>query len=128
MILLTFDPAHRDLWLLDYLPQLAALDEAQMPSMSDYEAWLGPVQVRPVLIPYDCTDGFLYAFWRRPESYLDPGIRAGSSSFWSIEGDELALQRLKEDLASGEWHRRHADLLELDALDAGYRVVIAGGA
>ena len=41
IVLLTFDPAHRP-WLTDYLPELAALDEAQMPAMADYERWLGP--------------------------------------------------------------------------------------
>jgi ubiquinone/menaquinone biosynthesis C-methylase UbiE len=35
LVLLTFDPAHRP-WLTDYLPELAALDEAQMPAMADY--------------------------------------------------------------------------------------------
>ena len=40
IVLLTFDPSHRP-WLTDYLPELAALDEAQMPAMSDYERWLG---------------------------------------------------------------------------------------
>jgi SAM-dependent methyltransferase len=39
IVLLTFDPAYRP-WLTDYLPELAALDEAQMPRMSDYERWL----------------------------------------------------------------------------------------
>jgi ubiquinone/menaquinone biosynthesis C-methylase UbiE len=42
IVLLTFDPSRRP-WLTDYLPELAALDEAQMPTMSDYERWLGPV-------------------------------------------------------------------------------------
>jgi hypothetical protein len=60
---------------------LAALDEAQMPAMPDYERWLGPVQITPVLVPHDCSDGFLYAYWRRPAAYLDPTIRSGSSSF-----------------------------------------------
>ncbi|MGE0718427.1 MAG: class I SAM-dependent methyltransferase, partial [Alphaproteobacteria bacterium] len=41
IVLLTFDPAHRP-WLTDYLPELAALDEGQMPAMSDYARWLGP--------------------------------------------------------------------------------------
>jgi len=50
IVLLTFDPAHRP-WLTDYLPELAALDEAQMPTMSDYERWLGAVQITPVLVP-----------------------------------------------------------------------------
>src|SRR5215471_20911088 len=39
VVLLTFDPAHRP-WLTDYLPELATLDEAQMPRMSQYERWL----------------------------------------------------------------------------------------
>ena len=46
-------------WLTDYLPELAALDEAQMPTMSDYERWLGTVQITPVFVPHDCSDGFL---------------------------------------------------------------------
>ncbi len=35
IVLLTFDPSQRP-WLTDYLPELATLDEAQMPPMSDY--------------------------------------------------------------------------------------------
>lgn len=81
IVLLTFDPSHRP-WLTDYLPELASLDEAQMPTMPDYERWLGPVRVIPVAVPHDCSDGFLYAYWRRPEAYLDSHIRSGSSSFW----------------------------------------------
>ena len=42
IVLLTFDPTHRP-WLTDYLPELAMLDEQQMPKMVDYERWLGPV-------------------------------------------------------------------------------------
>jgi hypothetical protein len=38
---------------------------------------------------------------------------------------EQALAALKQDLDSGEWERRHADLLQLDELDLGYRLVIA---
>jgi hypothetical protein len=67
IVLLTFDPSHRP-WLTDYLPELAALDEAQMPTMSDYERWLGSVQITPVPVPHDCSDGFLYAYWRRPDA------------------------------------------------------------
>jgi SAM-dependent methyltransferase len=122
IVLLTFDPSHRP-WLTDYFPDLAALDEAQMPAMADYGKWLGPVQVTPLLVPHDCSDGFLYAFWRRPEAYLDAHIRSGSSSFWAIGDAEPGLQRLRQDLESGGWKRRHAELLTLDAYDAGYRLV-----
>ncbi len=52
-------------------------------------------------------------------------IRSGSSSFWAIGDVEPGLQWLKRDLETGEWARRHADLLTLDACDAGYRLVVA---
>lgn len=125
IVLLTFDPSHRP-WPTDYLPELAALDEAQMPRLADYERWLGPVRVTPVPVPHDCTDGFLYAYWRRPAAYLDPRVRSGSSSFWAIGDAEDGLQRLRRDLETGEWDRRYAGLLALDEYDAGYRLVVAG--
>lgn len=126
IVLLTFDPAARP-WLTGYLPGLAALDEAQMPAMADYERWLGPVEVTPVPVPHDCVDGFLYAYWRRPGAYLDPLIRSGSSSFWALgEAADAGLARLARDLGTGEWARRHADLLTQDAYDAGYRLLVAG--
>jgi len=124
IVLLTFDPSCRP-WLTDYLPALTALDEAQMPAMSDYARWLGPVRVTPILVPHDCTDGFLYAYWRRPHAYLDARIRSGSSSFWAIENVEPGLQKLQQDLETGEWNRRYADLLASDAYDAGYRLIVA---
>jgi SAM-dependent methyltransferase len=125
IVLLTFDPAHRP-WLTDYLPELAGLDEAQAPAMHEYERWMGPVTITPVPVPHDCSDGFLYAYWRRPAAYLDPRIRSGSSSFWAIgDAAEPGLQKLSDDLESGEWERRYADLLSLDAYDAGYRLVVA---
>jgi SAM-dependent methyltransferase len=124
ILLLTFDPSHRP-WLTDYFPELAILDEAQMPMMSDYARWLGAVKVTPVLVPHDCSDGFLYAYWRRPESYLDARIRSGSSSFTAIGDAERGLQRLRQDLETGEWKRRYAELLAKDAYDAGYRLVMA---
>jgi len=126
VVVLTFDPAHRP-WLTDYLPQLAALDEAQMPAMSDYARWLGPVSIVPVPIPHDCIDGFLYAWWRRPEAYFDPRIRAGSSSFWALGDVAEGLERLRSDLASGEWDRRYPGLRDADSYDAGYRLVVADG-
>jgi SAM-dependent methyltransferase len=124
IVLLTFDPSHRP-WLTDYFPELVTLDEAQMPAMSDYQRWLGAVKVAPVLVPHDCSDGFLYAYWRRPEVYLDARMRSGSSSCWAIGNAETGLQRLRQDLATGEWGRRYAELLTQDAYDAGYRLVVA---
>jgi SAM-dependent methyltransferase len=124
IVFLTFDPAARP-WLTDYLPQLVALDDAQMPTMDDYARWLGPVRIEPVLVPHDCSDGFLYAYWRRPTAYLDARIRTGSSSFWAIGGAGAGLSRLAHDLETGEWARRYAAINALTDYDAGYRLVIA---
>jgi SAM-dependent methyltransferase len=124
IVLLTFDPAMRP-WLTDYFPELVKLDNAQMPIMSDYTRWLGLVRVEPLLVPHDCSDGFLYAYWRRPEAYLDPGIRSGSSSFWTVEGVDVGLEKLSDDLVTGEWDRLYGHLREVKAYDAGYRIVIA---
>ncbi len=121
---LTYDPAFRGFWLADYIPQLVALDEAQMPRMTDYEAWLGPVEVSPVPIPHDCRDGFLSAWWRRPAAYLDPRIRAAMSSFWVVGDVSDALGRLERDLDSGAWAARYGELLERHACDCGYRLVV----
>ena len=125
IVLLTFDPAQRP-WLTDYLPELAQLDEKQMPAMDDYRNWLGPVRITPVPVPHDCSDGFLYAYWRRPHAYLDARIRSGSSSFWTIGNADPGLRRLKDDLETGEWERRYAELVNLEAYDAGYRLIVAG--
>ena len=77
-------------------------------------------------IPHDCVDGFFHAYWRRPEAYLDPEVRAGISAFALMDRRCVAegLARLERDLGSGEWARRNADLLELDELDGGYRLVV----
>lgn len=90
-----------------------------------YERWPGPVRIAPLPVPHDCSDGFLYAYWRRPEAYLDPHVRSGSSSSWAIGEIASGLERLKRDLETGKWARRRAALLALDAYDAGYRLVIA---
>jgi SAM-dependent methyltransferase len=123
IVILTYDPRFRGYWLADYIPELVALDEAQMPRMTDYQAWLGPVAIRPVPIPHDCTDGFLSAYWRRPAAYLDPRVRSAMSSFWAVGDVSAALRSLESDLESGEWASRHSELLDLDERDCGYRLV-----
>jgi len=124
VVILTYDPAFRGFWLAGYVPELVALDEAQMPRIGDYQAWLGPVDVTPVPIPHDCTDGFLCAYWRRPAAYLDPRVRAAMSSFWALGDVSAALDELRRDLESGAWAERHSELLDLDELDCGYRLVV----
>ena len=124
VVLLTFDPGFRDIWLLDYFPEFANLDDGQMPPIAAYADSLGPVEVSAVPIPHDCSDGFLYAYWRRPRAYLDPGIRKGMSSFWAIKRADEGLAKLERDLDSGEWERRYGGLMGMEELDLGYRLVV----
>ncbi len=123
VVILTFDPSHRGFWLADYVPELVTLDEVIMPKMTDYEAWLGPVEITAVPVPHDCTDGFLYAYWRRPAAYLDPRIRAAISSFWTIDNIPEKLRKLASDLDTGAWAQRYSELLDFDECDVGYRLV-----
>lgn len=124
IVIFTYDPAFRDLWLFDYFPELAAFDEDQMPPLDAYVRWLGPVKVSPILIPHDCTDGFLAAYWRRPAAYLDSRVRAAMSSFWKIDDVTPGLDQLRHDLADGTWSQRYGELLGLESRDCGYRLVV----
>jgi SAM-dependent methyltransferase len=128
VVLLTWDPAADSFWLVnEYLPAFAELDRRQFPRMTTYAEAFGHgarVEIEAVPVPRDCIDGFLGAYWARPEAYLDPAVRAGISSF-AHPGTEPGLQRLAADLESGAWHARHGHLLEANELDLGYRLVIA---
>ena len=69
----------------------------------------------------------LHAYWRRPQAYLDARVRAGISVFGLLDAAEVerAVACLAADLDSGAWQRRNAELLDLDELDLGYRLVVA---
>ena len=133
-VVLTWDPEITSrFWLLtDYLPQvpahergLACLDAVCAGLRAAGPSGGAEVSVQPVLVPADCTDGFLGAYWRRPEAYLRPEVRAAISSLALIDQDEVraAMRRLAADLASGRWQDRHGHLLSHDELDLGYRIV-----
>ena len=126
VVFVTYDPSFRGFWLADYFPALVTLDEAQMPPIANYKKWLGSVEISPVLIPHDCSDGFLAGYWRRPSAYLDARVRAAMSSFWALNDICEGLRKLEADLNSGVWEQRYSDLLSLDELDCGYRLVEAG--
>ncbi|MCL7428931.1 methyltransferase domain-containing protein [Streptomyces sp. YS415] len=129
IVILTFDPdINHSFWLLrEYLPEAAAFDRTRAVAVDRLATLLGGARIETVPIPHDCTDGFLAAFWRRPQAYLDPHVRAGISLFAQISDDVLqpGLARLEDDLSRGRWHERHADLLDREALDVGYRLLVA---
>ena len=130
VVVLTFDPSETGaFWLVrDYLPSLAATDRERLPTIdSVVDALGGRATVERVPIPHDCRDGFLGAFWRRPERYLDAAAHAGISCFAEVDPEllEEALTRLRNDVDSGAWRRRYGGLLSREELDVGYRMVVA---
>jgi SAM-dependent methyltransferase len=129
VVLLTWDPEFDDLlWLtLHYVPRIRERDRINFPTLRRLAAALGELSVVSVPIPHDCSDGFLGAWWRRPEAYLDLDVRAGISSFSRVAPDETAglVERLRRDLETGEWDRRFGHLRSLPELDLGYRLVVA---
>lgn len=130
LVFLTWDPdvIGEAFWLLaEYLPQARATDAALAVPMHRLSALLDDPVIEPVPVPADCTDGFGAAFWRRPDAYLDPAVQAGMSLFAKTDQALLrpGLTRLAADLDSGRWHDEHAELLDLDELDLGYRLVTA---
>jgi SAM-dependent methyltransferase len=117
-------------WLLsEYLPAAGETDARLAIPINILVELLGHEQVSVVSVPvpHDCVDGFGGAFWRRPEAYLDDTVRQGMSLFTMTPKSlvQEGLSRLRADLASGDWQRRHRDLLQMPELDLGYRLLIA---
>ena len=130
VVVFTFDVAvHGEQWIVtDYLPQMVDLDADTLAPEVIAEA-LGGGAVEVVPVPHDCLDGFCHAWWRRPEAYLDPGVRAAISGIARLPRPTVdeAMERLADDLASGAWHDRHRHLLSKERIDAGYRLVVVPG-
>ena len=127
VVAFTYDASDPDrFWLnRDYLPEFAGL-WASRPSLAELARAIG-ARTEPVLIPWDCADGFYHAYWRRPEAYLDDDVRRGMS-IWARVGpaaEQRAVRSLRDDLASGRWAERNRDLSGLNAAEFGLRLLIA---
>jgi methyltransferase family protein len=125
-VVMQWDPAYREsFWLArDYLPSFGYDADG---SFAAARAALGVTREQVVAIPHDCRDGFLLAYWRRPEAYLDPVVRANISVFAQLPAHEVEamVAALRADLESGAWERRNRDLLDRAELDIGLRLLIA---
>jgi len=120
-------PAPAWWWLHHYFPASARLEASRETPLGQVAEMLGGrLEVIPVPIPADCTDGFNAAYWRRPGAYLDPQVWRPMSALALIPETDRAdgMRRLQAELDSGEWHRQWGHLLALDELDLGYRVVV----
>ncbi len=122
----TFDSSMADAYwaVRDYFPGFLSLRGMSLAQLADA---LGATRVEPVPIPWDCRDGFFLAWWRRPQAFLDPVVRANVSVCQLLDPDEVAagVAQLRADLDSGAWSRANGELLEREELDLGMRLLIA---
>jgi len=112
-------------WLTrDYLPEVADFLVGR-PSLAELASAID-ARVEPVLIPWDCADGFFEAYWRRPEAYLDDDVRRGMSVWTRVgpDAEQRATRSLREDLASGRWAERNRDIIALDSAELGLRLLV----
>ena len=115
----------RRFWLTrDYLPEVADFSVGR-PSLTEQARAIG-ARMEPVLIPWDCADGFFEAYWRRPEAYLDDRVRRGVSVWARVgpDAEQRAVRSLRDDLVSGRWAERNLDLVALDAAELGLRLLV----
>jgi len=126
-VILTWDQTHAGaMWLIrDYFPEIGRHGRTICPPLDAFRRVFARVEIVPVSIPQDCTDGFLNAYWRRPEAYFDAGVRSAISAFADLPQLDSGLARLRRDLDDGSWVARNAALLNLTECDLGYRLIIA---
>lgn len=133
IIFLTFDPrVGEKLWVVDYFPSLWEDAFRVFPPLIDVVAIIEAntqrmVEIFPLMLPHNLTDMFFAAGWRRPESYLNPDVRAGISALSLADASivETGVNLLKEHLDSGQWDTKYGEILKLEAFDAGYRFLCA---
>jgi SAM-dependent methyltransferase len=129
VVVFTFDASEfgwrRRFWLTrDYLPEVAGLVAGW--SLAELADAIG-ARTEPVLIPWDCADGFFEAYWRRPGAYLKDHVRRAASTWTRVgpEAEQRAVRSLRDDIASGRWAERNRDLVGLDEAELGLRLLVA---
>ncbi len=90
------DEALGDAQTVEYMPEIRVMEHARFRCLDAVAEALWGATIREFPIPHDFTDGYQPAFWRRPAAYLDPAIRAASSTFATFPGEivEPAMRRL----------------------------------
>ncbi|MGZ3419071.1 MAG: class I SAM-dependent methyltransferase [Polyangiales bacterium] len=125
VVFMRYAQAGTPFWLTEeYFP---SLDTTQKTSaiVATIEDELPSVRFITVPLPHDCQDGLFTAYWRRPEMYLDNEVRRNMSNFALATDLASGLGRLRADLESGAWDRRHGELRSLSELDLGHRLLVA---
>jgi SAM-dependent methyltransferase len=128
VVVFTLDIDAHAPWQGEYLREGLDLERSRFPSTEAVcEILGGRARVETLPTPADCSDGFVEAFWNRPEALLDPAVRA-SQSMWALLGsatEERIVERLRQALETGAWDAVHGHLRDADAFDGSLRLVIS---
>ena len=125
-VAITWDPTSDPFWLTrDYFPEIYEMDKGIFPGLEEFDEHFDEVKINTLMIPGDCQDGLLAAFWKRPKAYLDSKVRQSTSPFAKIKNLAKNLQKLEDDLASGAWAKHNHAILNSSSLDVGYRIISA---
>ena len=129
VVIMTFDPGHLPtFWFNDYAPELWTHEAGRMPKLERLAAGLGgTVRIETVPVPLTCTDGFMPAFYGRPEAFLQREVRAAQSAwnFVSPEEEAAIIHRLDQSLSDGSWDARYGHLRTQPTFDGSLRLVIS---
>jgi SAM-dependent methyltransferase len=128
VVVFTFDLADLPEWQRDSFGRAIGEEVDLFGTPEEVAAELGgTTRIERIPIPADCTDGFVEAFWNRPEALLDPEVRASQSLWERFDDSELEplFERLAADLESGAWDERHGRLRDLDDYEGSLRLIIS---
>ncbi len=125
-VAITWNPNSNPFWLTkDYFPEIYQKDLTIFPPIEEFKDSFINVQFEPLLIPQDCQDGFLAAFWKRPKAYLENDVRNSISTFSKLPNLNDGLKKLENDINNGIWESKNKFLLDKEFIDVGYIILTA---
>jgi ubiquinone/menaquinone biosynthesis C-methylase UbiE len=130
----TFDPRKaQNPWIADYFPEIWADAMRIFPPINELVSMFAKTtgkrsRVYVFNLPPDLDDKFLAAFWREPSAYLNEEVRQAMSGFAIADPAQVGcgIEKLENDLVDGSWIQQYGHVLNLDAIDWGYRFIVAG--
>ena len=154
IIILTCDPdaLHNLDWFTTYFPDNVEIERKRFPPINEICSILrsgstsdegsssdtddensnptikknkGNIEVINVPVPVNCTDGFVEAYYGRPEAFLDKNVRAAQSSWGFIGKDRVnqLVSKLKDDIESGKWDKIYGHYRTMETFQGAIRII-----
>lgn len=132
LVIATFDPyiACKKLWQFDYWP---FLKEYEFNSYLDIDTIIQSIEdvfrnkalVKTYEIPYDFSDKFSAAVWKRPDILLNKDAVQAMSVFNAYPKEKYykGFFELSNDIKSGIWKDKYYYLCNIDKYDCGFRII-----